>query len=831
MEIKKKATVFEFTSYEFEPEKKRVVFHYATKFSRGETMHFTEAILLPNIPELKHISQNLITKTLEDLHLALGISYYKFYCATKVSLPYQLSKSEADFWNTVYKKGLGEFWYQNKLNPKQAPVFPYKKNITRVPEILPKNEKYLVGIGGGKDSIVALELLKEQGFDVTSFYIKTNPKSSLVQNVITKSNTKSIILERHLDWQVHQAHQYNGHVPVSAIYAFLGNLTAVLYDYNYIVVGNEYSSNFGNTHYQGLLINHQWSKSFEFETLFQNYVRARITPSITYFSLLRNFYEIRIVQLFTKYPNYFPYFSSCNVNFQFKKEDETLWCGKCPKCVFAFILLSAFLKKENLLAIFGKNLYQDESLLSLFNDVLGFGTIKPFDCVGTFDEAQSAVHMARDAYKDDFIMRQIGSKVVYHPEVFLTQSQHAIPPQCIFSGADKVALIGYGKEGIVSEQYLKQYHPKLTIGILDAKQGSDYLMAQKTYDVAIKSPGVNQKLITIPYTTATNLFFSQMQGKHTIIGVTGSKGKSTTSTLIYELLKTAGKPVMLLGNIGKPMLEVLLTTISQETIFVLELSSYQLDDCQFSPDIAVLTNLFPEHIDFHGSLKKYYEAKKRIIQFQTKENYFIYHRKASTWLKNYPGKAILIGNKKYQSNLLGKHNQSNINAAVAVAKIFNISESDIQKTLTEFRGLRHRLEQIGTYQGITFYDDAISTTPDSTIEALEALKKVDTIFLGGQDRGYHFSKLEKAIRKYKVKNIVFFPDNGEKMIKNKKGFNILKTTSMEEAVIFAYQHTKPGAICLLSCASPSYSLWKNFEEKGDSFKAFIEKYKTHEISS
>jgi UDP-N-acetylmuramoylalanine--D-glutamate ligase len=269
------------------------------------------------------------------------------------------------------------------------------------------------------------------------------------------------------------------------------------------------------------------------------------------------------------------------------------------------------------------------------------------------------------------------------------------------------------------------------------------------------------------------------------------------------------------------MLGALLKPIKKDTIFVLELSSYQLDDSKFSPDIAVVTNLFPEHMDFHGSLQNYYNAKKNIIAHHTAKQYFVHNKKTNSWLKNYNGKAVPFSQENFESNLIGEHNQSNIGAAVAVAALLHIPKETTKKAVKSFKGLEHRLELVGRYQGIAFYDDAISTTPESTIMAIKALKNVGTIFLGGQDRGYNFTQLEKTIKQYKIKNVVLFPDSGNKIIKNKEGLNLLKTKSMREAVAFAYQHTPKGQICLLSCASPSYSLWKNFEQKGDQFKKIV----------
>ncbi|HLD70263.1 MAG TPA: Mur ligase family protein [Negativicutes bacterium] len=791
-----KATFFEFSSYIFEPKKKRAVFTYKTEFSDGrEPIIWTETIALPKAP-LHDVPQKL----LESLHIMLGISYWKFYCATPLSgvkvrsadrqnikLPYHLSKMEADFWNTVYKKGLGEFFYKNNLDPKVSPKFPFSKTANPIPYTLyPSPSKCLVGIGGGKDSIVSAELLKEAGFDTTAFHIETQKTSPIVNNVIKTLGVGDLKIQRILDPKVHEKHPYNGHIPISAIYAFLGIFSCVLYGYDYFIVSNEHSSNFGNIKYKGLDVNHQWSKSFEFETLFSDYIKNYITPNATYFSLLRPFYEIRIVKMFAQYPQYFRLFSSCNRNFAIKGASHGgLWCNQCAKCVFAWAMFSASLPKKKVVGIFGKDLLKDKSLEPIFKDITGQGTMKPFDCVGTFQEAQEALGIKR------------------HPEVFTATKENAVPEEFKFLGMETVQIVREeGLEGQATKKFLKKYYPKLKI-------------VKKIADITIKTPGINKSQMTGYYTTPTNMFFSRVKNKNLIIGVTGSKGKSTTSSLIYHILKTSGKNVQLLGNIGKPMLDILtnpkLKTLNPNQIFVLELSSYQLDDIKFSPDIAVITNLFPEHMDFHGSLKNYYSAKKNIYRFQKAGDHLVDRPKAK---------------KHYQSNLLGQHNQNNIQAAVELAKILKIPPTTIEKAIATFKPLPHRLENIGTYKGITFYDDAISTTPESTIMAIKAIKNIDTIFLGGQDRGYAFDKLEKTIRQHNIKNIVLFPDSGKKMLRDKKGLNIFQASSMPKAVKFAYKHTQQGSVCLLSCASPSYSLWKNFEVKGDEFKKFVKKYST-----
>ena len=238
-----------------------------------------------------------------------------------------------------------------------------------------------------------------------------------------------------------------------------------------------------------------------------------------------------------------------------------------------------------------------------------------------------------------------------------------------------------------------------------------------------------------------------------------------------------------------------------------------LEDIEYSPNIALLLNLFPEHMDYHGGIENYYEAKENIFKFQKPGG-----------LAVRPPFTEKIPLKKSEITLLGAHNMKNIQAAVKVARLLKVSDSAISKAIRNFKSLPHRLEFVGVFNGIKFYDDAISTTPESTIEAIKSLKNIGTIFLGGQDRGYDFRELEKIIKQYHIRNIALFPKSGGRILKSRHGFNVLETRSMKEAVSFAFQNTPKGKICLLSMASPSYSLWKNFEEKGDSFQNLVRNY-------
>ncbi len=823
---------FEFTTYTLEPKKARVVFDYAITFNSRPTLKFSEKVIFPTAFSLEEIPKELLKNLLNNLHLILGISYYKLYLPPKIKTNFSLSKEQAEFWNVVYRKGLGELFYRNNIDSRNLIKFPFEKNANPSAQRLKRKNRALVGIGGGKDSIVAAKLLQEHGEDITALLVETQKKDPISDGVISKLKIGSLVISRQMDAKIFEPlpESFNGHIPISAIFAFLGYLAAVIYDYATVIVANEFSSNFGNVNYLGEEVNHQWSKSAEFEKLFQEYVGKFICPDIAYFSLLRPYYEIRIVEMFSRHKEYFSTFTSCNRNFRIHKErPKTLWCGECPKCVFVWTLLSAYLSKDELSKMFGKNLYADEKLLPVFSDVLGWGKMKPFDCVGTFDEARAALFLAKDKFPNSIAVKKFIGKIK-HPEKLLERvlainNAPTLPDKFKLYGAKNVLILGYGKEGMITEKYLQKYFPRVKISICDQKTDKDYLKKQKGYDLAIKTPGIKKELVEIPSTTATNLFFSSV--KNSIIGVTGSKGKSTTASLICAILKEAKKKVRLVGNIGSPMLEVLFGPIDADEIFVVELSSYQLDDLRYSPQIAVVTNLFPEHMDFHGDVERYYAAKKNIVNFKNIGDHFVFNGKnkeLKKWAKKAKGVDFSKTNLgKIKIPLLGTHNVENVRAAIRASDILGIPKVAIKKGIENFKGLSHRLELVGEFGGIKFYDDAISTTPESTIAAISALPDTDTIFLGGLDRGYDFSQLAVAIGKSKIRNIVFFPESGKKiekvlLQKSHKKYQTLHTKEMSVAVEFAFANTKKGKICLLSTASPSYSIWKNFEEKGDKFK-------------
>jgi len=384
----------------------------------------------------------------------------------------------------------------------------------------------------------------------------------------------------------------------------------------------------------------------------------------------------------------------------------------------------------------------------------------------------------------------------------------------------KILILGFGREGKDTFKFLKKLFPKKKIAIADAKFDKNYLKAIKNCDIVIKSPGVPVHLPAVErtykkgkITSPTEIFLENCPGK--IVGITGTKGKSTTAFWIYQALKKAKLPVKLVGNIGKPALSFLLGA-KKEDIFVYELSSHQLYGLKKSPKIAVLLNIYPEHLDYYKSFEEYAAAKANITKHQTRDDYLIYNSRDKVCKK------IAKHSRAHKIPIQGKYYKLNIAAAKAVAKIFGIP---LPK---RFRTLPHRLEFVGEFKKIKFYNDSLSTVPETTIEALDYLgRDVQTLILGGFDRGQDFNNLAKKILSSKIKNAILFAPSGERIwlaIKRKAILRHFFVGNMAAAVKLAYKHTQKDEICLLSPASASFGIFKNYQHRGNLFKKYVRKY-------
>lgn len=329
------------------------------------------------------------------------------------------------YWSTVYTKGLGEFFYQNKIDFRGLVSFPF---VTDTPErtaslVENTSNRYLVGFGGGKDSLLTTELLKKAHILFDPFVIETQTGYPTIDALLETHEMKPVRIRRIIDPQLLELNNrddvFNGHIPISAVYAWVGILASVLYGYDGFIVSNERSANVGSTMLHGMEINHQWSKSFEFESMMRAYIKQYVSPSMQYISLLRPFSEYSIVKMFSAYPQYFSQFSSCNQNFRLKGKSASLWCGRCPKCAFVFALLAAVIPKQQMLSIFGSNLFELTTLEPLYRELLGLEGIKPFECVGTPEEVQLSFAKIHEngEYEDTLMMKLFVSEVLHKIDV------------------------------------------------------------------------------------------------------------------------------------------------------------------------------------------------------------------------------------------------------------------------------------------------------------------------------------------------------------------------------------------------------------------------------
>lgn len=376
----------------------------------------------------------------------------------------------------------------------------------------------------------------------------------------------------------------------------------------------------------------------------------------------------------------------------------------------------------------------------------------------------------------------------------------------------RVLIVGFGREGKSTRAWLAKHRPECSVSIADAKDGDIYLREISSFDTVIRSPGVSpDKLIAATYiTTATNIFFSNVLG--TTIGITGTKGKSTTASLIAHILSKHYKDVRLCGNIGYPMLDAL-EHATRDTVFVIELSSHQLVDIRYSPHIAVLLEVVPEHLDYYPDFAAYKRAKENIFQFQKSGDYVVRGEK---------------GGEMFESTLRG--NAKNITAAVKVARLMNVPQGVIASALKTFTPLPHRLEFVGEIAGVTYVNDSLATIPEATIHALNALGgDVATLIAGGFDRGVSYDALGKRLAQSTVTTLILFPDTGKKircaveLAQPNPSIRFVEVRTMKDAVKAAKKYTPKGAMCLLSPASASFNLFADYEDRGNQFRTIVNK--------
>lgn len=424
----------------------------------------------------------------------------------------------------------------------------------------------------------------------------------------------------------------------------------------------------------------------------------------------------------------------------------------------------------------------------------------------------------------------------------------------------KIALLGLGLDNQAFLNWLREKKIKAEITICDKRDksslpeikdigqinyqlGSSFNKNLKNFDLLFRSPGwpLNcpgvleaKKMKKTIITSSLNLFFRLCPSKN-IIGVTGSKGKGTTASLIYKIISDAKKKVWLGGNIGVSPFSFL-KKIKRSDYVVLELSSFQLEDLKYSPAYSVITNLFKEHLapadpnnpNYHSSYNAYWQAKLQISK-NSENKYLIINEKlkskiVKSKLKN---KIYFFKASPLPSKLIGDFNRENVGAAVALSKILKIKESNYKKTIARFLNLEHRLELAVIKNGVKYFDNSFSTTPESTILDLKSFREPIIQIAGGADKGANFLPLAKEIKK-QVKHLILLSGEGTTRLKkellslNFPKEKLSEVDSMEKAIKIARLKSQIGDIVLLSTACASFGLFKNYKERGNLFKKYAQ---------
>lgn len=429
-----------------------------------------------------------------------------------------------------------------------------------------------------------------------------------------------------------------------------------------------------------------------------------------------------------------------------------------------------------------------------------------------------------------------------------------------------IAILGFGREGKSSYNLIRKYLPQKNITILDQNSESikdlkdnnisliskDYLERLNDFDLVIKSPGISliNKSFNTEITSQFDLLLRFTNIK--LIGITGTKGKSTTSSLIYQIIKNQIDNTFYVGNIGIPVFDYI-EDFNNESYVVAEMSAHQLNDLHNSPHIGIILNLFPEHLDYFYNLDNYYNAKLKMFKNQNTNDYALFYDKnkelnnlvksMNLKSKQIPINEDIIVNDvvtfeskkiydfKKGQKLEGLFNRIDIVFALKVATILKLDLKKVEKVIRQFETLPHRMECIGTYKSITFYDDTLATIPNSTLNSIRTLQKVDTLIIGGMDRKIGYDDFIEELAKTNISNIICQPETGlyiyEKLFELKLDKRIFYFESMEDAVKKAYEVTGKGKYCLLSPSAPSYNNYKNYEEKSKDYIECVKKYGLH----
>ncbi len=425
----------------------------------------------------------------------------------------------------------------------------------------------------------------------------------------------------------------------------------------------------------------------------------------------------------------------------------------------------------------------------------------------------------------------------------------------------KILILGFGREGKSTYSYIRKHLPEKELFIGDKNKietddintklifGDDYLKCLGDFDIVFKSPGIaflddDMYPETTEITCQTDMFLRFC--KPVVVGITGSKGKTTTSTLIYEMLRAGGVNTCLIGNIGVPVFEK--ADEGEDLVCVIEMSSHQLEFTTASPKVAVIVNIYQEHLDHYKTgYEGYVNSKLNIGRYQKPGDVLIYNPEQDlTGVVDWQN--VIVGENgcpvtfSYAQNdefinelwhstehLKGEHNRQDIAYALAAARVFGVTDDAAHQAISGFGGIEHRMEYVGVINGVTYYNDSIATIPTAVMGAVKAIGNVDTLLFGGLDRGIDYEAFIEFLNSSNINNLVGLPETGHSILNELKSLgctkNMYSAEDMADGVSVCNSVTGKGKSCLFSPAAASYNYYKNFEEKGKHFKALLKEIK------
>lgn len=928
-----------------------------------------------------------------NLGMVEALSYWKATCSPLIEIrPALLDEEALAFWETLFWQGLGEFRHRNGIALLRAEFVRFfcaegapdlraaalaQAAEARAPRpfagVLPETARprALVPVGGGKDSVVSLERLRGLGEGRFAFAINANEAILRCMDLAEVPEERRILPRRSLDpglLELNARGYLNGHTPFSALVAFSASFCAYLYGLDDVVLSNESSANESSV--KGSEVNHQYSKSSAFERDFALYLKTCLAPELRYFSLLRPFSELAIARDFARYPAYHGVFRSCNVG-----SKRGCWCGRCAKCLFVGLMLLPFIGLERTERIVGEGIFAAPALAPTFDELCGFGDVKPFECVGTVDEVHRALMLylnqvlrGGSAQAQDFgalprLLRRYAERArandaalplrwceaegrfvereegrlsaalcarfaghlvppAYAPfiEDFLDYDAEGLPrpPAHLrrlldYLRGKAILILGFGREGRSSLRLLERYLPEEQLGRLalaDREEitgpyaslyrchcGADYLYALGAYELVLKAPGISLKeYARLPGAPLRLAAWpgAEISGQIDLclrfcralrlFGISGTKGKSTCTALLYAMLSADERPCHIRGNIGLPVFDGLQGMRAGERL-CLELSSHQLEFVQASPHLAALSNFYPEHLDHYTDLEAYYRAKLNILRYQGAADFCalngaddaltraaapLFERpevphlariapspgsgpegradaeEAAGWgalpepelelrVDGEAGAFTLFDRRRglqrrvaaraLNPRLRGPHHIFDAALAAALAYADGLAPERIEAGLARFVGLPHRCEWVRRLRGVDYYNDSIATIPQATRLALETLPEVSCLILGGMDRGIDYGDFLDYLLARDDLRLICLPDTGHAQAASLSargaGERCVCVATVEEAVARAAAEAPPGTAVLLSPAASSYHRYKNFEERGEDFRRAV----------